>query len=108
MAKTNVVQPFKYDLEVGLKKFYLAIIMHGYPFNIVEHEYFVEFIKSLHPSFSIKSRVTARKDIMNIYLEQKDKLYAKLKSVTSQFSATMDMWTSYKKIIHMCHHPLGR
>jgi hypothetical protein len=98
----TMVQPFKYDLEVGLKKFYLAIIMHGYPFNIVEHEYFVEFIKSLHPSFPIKSRVTVRKDIMNIYLEQKDKLYAKLKSVTSQFSATMDMWTSCQNNSYMC------
>jgi hypothetical protein len=90
----TVVQPFKYDLEVSLKKIYLAIIMHEYLFNIVEHEYFVEFIKSLRPSFPIKSHVTVRKDIMNIYLEQKDKLYSKLKSVTSQFSAIMDMWTS--------------
>jgi hypothetical protein len=90
----TVVQPFKYDLEVSLKKFYLAIIMHEYLFNIVEHKYFVEFIKSLRPSFPIKSHATVRKDIMNIYLEQKDKLYSKLKSVTSQFSAIMDMWTS--------------
>jgi hypothetical protein len=89
----TVVQPFKYDLEVSLKKFYLAIIMH---------EYFVEFIKSLRPSFPIKSRVTVRKDIMNIYLEQKDKLHAELKSVTSQFSATIDMWTSCQNKSYMC------
>jgi hypothetical protein len=75
----NVIQPFRYDPEVSLRKLYLAIIMHEYPFNIVEHDYFVEFIKSLRPSFPIKSRVTVRKDIMNIYLEEKDKLYAKLK-----------------------------
>jgi hypothetical protein len=89
----TVVQPFKYDLEVSLKKFYLAIIMH---------EYFVEFIKSLRPSFPIKSCVTVRKDIMNIYLEQKDKLHAKLKSVTSQFSATIDIWTSCQDKSYMC------
>jgi hypothetical protein len=98
----TVVQPFRYDLEVSLKKFYLAIIMHEYHFNIVEHGYFVEFIKSLRPSFPIKSRVTVRKYIMNIYLEQTDKLHANLKSVTSQFNATMDMWTSCQNKSYMC------
>jgi hypothetical protein len=76
--------------------------MHEYPFNIVEHDYFVEFIKSLHPSFPIKSCVTIRKDIMNIYLEQKDKLCAKLKHGKGQFSATMDMWTSCQNKSYMC------
>jgi hypothetical protein len=38
--------------------------MHEYPFNIVEHEYLVDSIKSLRPSFPLKSRVTIRKEIM--------------------------------------------
>jgi hypothetical protein len=74
-----------------LKKFYLAIIMHEYPFQIVEHDYFVDFIKSLRSSFPMKSRVTVRNDIMDIYLEGKVKLYAHLKIVHCKFSATMDM-----------------
>ena len=41
------IQPYKYDQEASLKKLNLAIIMHEYPFNIVEHEYFVDFKKSL-------------------------------------------------------------
>jgi hypothetical protein len=76
--------------------------MHEYPFNIVEHECFVEFIKSLRPSFPLKSRITARKDIMDIYLEEKEKLYAYLKTVPSRFSATMDMWTSCQNKGYMC------
>ena len=51
------VQPFKYDQEASLKKLNLSITMHEYPFNLVEHEYLVDFIKSLRPSFPIKSRV---------------------------------------------------
>jgi hypothetical protein len=43
--------------------------MHEYPFNIVEHDYFVDFFKSLRPSFAFKSRVTARKDILDIYFK---------------------------------------
>jgi hypothetical protein len=37
-----VIEPYRYDLEVSLRNLYLAIIMHEYPFIIVEHEYFVE------------------------------------------------------------------
>jgi hypothetical protein len=58
-----VIEPYRYDPEVSLRKLYLAIIMHEYHFIIVEHECFVEFIKSLCPSFPIKSCVTVRKDM---------------------------------------------
>jgi hypothetical protein len=76
--------------------------MHEYPFNIVEHDYFVEFVKSLRSSFPLKSRVTARKEIMDIYLAEKEKLYAYLKTVTCRFSTTMDIWTSCQNKSYMC------
>jgi hypothetical protein len=88
------VQPFKCDQEVSSKKLNLAIVMHEYPFNIVEHEYLVDFIKSLRPSFPIRSRVTVRKEIMDTYLKEKEILYAHLKTLKCRFSVTMDMWTS--------------
>jgi len=97
----TAIQPYRYDQEAGVKKLYLAIIMHEYPFNIVEHDYFVEFIKSLRPSFLLKSRVTARKEIMDIYLAEKEKLYAYLKTVTCRFSTTMDIWTSCQNKSYM-------
>ena len=98
----TTVVPYKYDEEASLRKFYLAIVMHEYPFNISEHEYFVEFIKSLRPSFPIKSRVTIRKEIMSMFLKEKDQLYAYFKSVSCRFSATMDMWTSNQNKSYMC------
>jgi hypothetical protein len=39
----TIVTPYRYDEEASLRTFYLAIVMHEYPFNISEHEYFVEF-----------------------------------------------------------------
>ena len=96
------VQPYKYDQESSLKKLNLAITMHEYPFNIVEHEYLVDFIKSLRPSFPIKSRVTVRKEIMGTYLAEKETLYAHLKTLKCRFSATMDMWTSCQNKGYMC------
>ena len=34
----TVVVPYRYDEEASLRKFYLAIVMHEYPFNISEHD----------------------------------------------------------------------
>jgi hypothetical protein len=36
----------------------------------------LKFIKSLRPSFPMKSRVNVRKEIMDLYKEQKNLLYA--------------------------------
>jgi hypothetical protein len=96
-----VIESYRYGSEVSLRKLYLVFIMHEYPFNIVEHECFVEFNKSLRPSFPIKSRVTARKDVTGIYLDERDKLFAYLNNVSCRFSATMDMWTSSRNKSYM-------
>ena len=98
----TAVVPYRYDEEASLRKFYLAIVMHEYPFNISEHEYFVDFIKSLHPTFPIRSRVTIRKEIMNTFLAEKERLYSMFKSVSCRFSATMDMWTLNQNKSYMC------
>jgi hypothetical protein len=97
-----IVQPYKYDEETSLRKFYTTIIMHEYPFNIAEHEYFVEFIKSLKPTFPMKSRVTIRKEILELYLHEKDVLYKYFKTLNCRMSATMDMWTSNQNKGYMC------
>jgi len=96
------VVPYRYDEEASLRKFYLAIVMHEYPFNISEHEYFVDFIKSLRPTFPIRSRVTIRKEIMSMFLAEKERLYSMFKSISYRFSATMDMWTSNQNKSYMC------
>lgn len=98
----GAVETYRYDETVSLKKFYMAIIMHEYPFNIVEHDYFVDFIKSLRPTFPIKSRITVRKDILNIYEEEKKKLWQHLLTLSCRFSTTMDMWTSNQNKSYMC------
>ena len=92
--KSASVQTFRYDEAASLTKFYLAIVMHEYPMRIVEHKYFIDFVKSLRPSFPIKSRPTVKKDIENMFNEEKNKLYEYFKTLDCRFSTTMDMWTS--------------
>ena len=93
---------FKYDQAVSLKKLYMAIIMHEYPFSIVQHHYFREFILSLRPSFPLRCRNTAREAIKGIFDEEWKKLYEYFKTVKCRFSATMDMWTSNQNKGYMC------
>ena len=103
-GKESMAAPatFRYDEAVSLRLFYLSIIMHEYPFNIVEHDYLVKFIHSLRPSFPIKSRPCVKKDIVNIYKEEKAKLYDYFKTLQCRFSTTMDMWTSGQNKGYMC------
>jgi hypothetical protein len=101
-GNSTVIQNFKFDPEESLTRFYKAIIMHDYPFKMVEHEFFVDFIKSLRPHFAFKCRTTTRNDIMKIHLDEKKMLFDHLKSLSCRFSATMDMWTSNQNKGYMC------
>ncbi|CAA0842969.1 Zinc finger BED domain-containing protein DAYSLEEPER [Striga hermonthica] len=96
------VQSYKYDQEASLRKFYEAMIVHEYPFNMVEHEFVQEWVKSMRPNYPLKSRVTVRKEIMECYSAERDKLYEYFKTIQSRFSATMDMWTSNQNKGYMC------
>ena len=70
------------------------IILHEYPFVIVDHTGFREFIINLQPLFRMVSRTTIKKDCMDIYEEQKVKLYSLLGTLNCRISLTTDMWTS--------------
>ena len=88
-GNSTVVQNFKFDPEESLKKFYKAVIMHDYPFKMVDHEFFVDFIKSLRPHFAFKCRITTRNDIMKIYSDEKKMLFDQLKL---QFQSLSFKW----------------
>lgn len=76
------VQTYEYDAEASTRKFYLAIIMHEYHFVMVEHEYFVDFIESMCPVFSFKCYTTTREEILEMFGDEKKKLYEQLKSLS--------------------------
>jgi hypothetical protein len=52
--------------------------MLEYPFMMVEHDFFVDFIKSLRPHFSFKCRTSTRNEIMLIHLDEKKKCLSTL------------------------------
>ena len=68
-------------------------VMHEYPFSMVEHERFIHFIKSLRPSFELRSHTTLRKGLMETHLEEK-KRSMMFSLLSYRISATMDLRTS--------------
>jgi hypothetical protein len=48
------------------------MIVLEYPFNMVEHEVFIERVKSMLPNVLLKYCVTVRNNIMDYYLAKKD------------------------------------
>ena len=69
------------------------IIKHGYPLNMVEHEYFKVFVKNLQPMFKFHSQDTLKAGILHVYREEKEKLCKHLGMLSCCFSMILNFWT---------------
>ena len=74
-----------------------AIMVHEYPFSIVEDQVWMWSFQYANPEFSKVSRKTARSDCIKIYEVEKKNLKALLKGV-SKISLTTDMWKSSHQV----------
>ena len=92
---------FKYDHAKVREKASHMILMHEYPFNMVEHEVFNVFMKTATPYYQKISRNTARNDCISTFELEKKKLKTMLGSV-NRVSLTADFWKSGQKIGYMC------
>jgi hypothetical protein len=70
------------------------VIAHEYPFNCANHHFLKVFLKDLQPCFKMPSRNTIRTYCINIYEDEKCKLYDILGKLDCKFSFTSDLWTS--------------
>ena len=62
---------FTFDPAYARRCLAKMIIMHEYPMSAVEHVALREFVGALQPSFKVPSRNTIKKDIFQIYEEEK-------------------------------------
>ncbi|KAJ4957691.1 hypothetical protein NE237_024802 [Protea cynaroides] len=67
---------FKFDSERTRKDFARMIAKHCYPFNMVDHEYFQIYVNNINPMVKFYSRDMVRDDVMDVFQEEKEKLYA--------------------------------
>ena len=87
------IASFKYDHAKVREKASHMILVHEYPFNIVEHEVFNVFMKTATPYYQKISRNTARNDCISTFELEKKKLKTMLGSV-NRVSLTTDFWKS--------------
>ncbi|KAK6158982.1 hypothetical protein DH2020_006296 [Rehmannia glutinosa] len=93
----GTITTYKYDKEKVRECLAKMVIVHEYPFRMLEHEFFVTFCKTLNPRFDKMSRVTLRSDCMKLYDVERNKLRVIFEGV-ERFSLTADLWTSNQNI----------
>jgi hypothetical protein len=97
-----------FDQMRSKKNLTRMVIAHEYLFNIANHHFLKVFLKDLQPSFKMPSRNTLRADCINIYEEERCKLYDLLGKLDCKFSFTSDLWTTRSKdrgfMFLTCHY----
>ncbi|KAG9458640.1 hypothetical protein H6P81_003148 [Aristolochia fimbriata] len=96
------LENFKFDQDSSRYSLARMIILHEYPFSIVNHVGFRKYSRNLNPSFKMVSRNTIKKECMRIYNCEKEKLYTTLEGISSRLSLTTDMWTSVQNKGYLC------
>lgn len=92
---------FRFDKEKTRNIMAKMIMVHEYPFRMVEHEFFILLLKSLNPKFDPISCVTLKNDCIKIYALEKKKVKALLFGIDG-VSLTSGLWTSNQTIGYMC------
>ncbi|KAK1309653.1 hypothetical protein QJS10_CPA08g01608 [Acorus calamus] len=77
------------------------IIVHEYPFRMVEHPLFILLLKTLNPRYEPLKRQSVKNDVMKVFAIEKEKLKVAFSSI-DRFSLTADLWTSNQTIGYMC------
>lgn len=83
-----------FDQEVSRRDIVNAIILHGYPLNILNHYGLQKFIRGLQPMFKMVTRNAIKKDILNIYDSKKDKIICLLEKLDCRVAITTKIWTA--------------
>ncbi|KAJ6316890.1 hypothetical protein OIU78_020055 [Salix suchowensis] len=78
------------------------IINHGYPLDMVQHEFFEIFVKNLQPMFELQSKVDVEANVLAICRQEKEKLIKYFDSLSCLLSLTLELWSSNDKMMTYC------
>ena len=85
---------YKFSQERSHQDLSKMLIMHTYPFRMVEHEGFLMFVNNLQPQFKVMSEKTVREDCKDIVEDLKVKVRTLIQEVPGHLSYTTNLWTS--------------
>ncbi|CAN6456065.1 unnamed protein product [Victoria cruziana] len=100
--RTLTVSNFKFSFERSRLDLANMIILHGYPFSIVEHIGFRTFVNNLQPAFNMVSLETVKADCLAIYEKENEKLKGTLANLSGRVSLTTELWTSCENVAYLC------
>ncbi|CAG8661889.1 10401_t:CDS:2 [Ambispora gerdemannii] len=103
---TSSVVTYKFSQERSRQDLANMIIMHEYPFRMVEHEGFLKFVNNLQPQFKVMSEKTTREDCKNLVADLEIKIRIMIQETPGHLSYTTDLWTSNQTLGYMavtCH-----
>ncbi|KAK9132321.1 hypothetical protein Scep_011849 [Stephania cephalantha] len=92
----------KFDSERSRLDLSRMIILHEYPLSIVEDDGFKRFVENLQPSFKLMSSNIVKSDCLQIYGNEKQKVYQILDKIPSRISLKADMWGSSQENKYLC------
>ena len=87
MASVNA---YHFDQNVSINELALMIILHEYPFSIVDDIGFRKYSTSLQPLFKMVSRNTIKNDILSIYEKEREKSKHEIDKNQGRISITTD------------------
>uniref|UniRef100_A0A1D1Y468 Putative AC transposase n=1 Tax=Anthurium amnicola TaxID=1678845 RepID=A0A1D1Y468_9ARAE len=93
---------FQFDQELSEQDLARMVILHEYPFSIVNHVGFRTFVMNLQPQFRLMSHTSLKDDCMKIYEEKRLKLSDVLRKFSSQVCLTAEMWNSSGNMEYLC------
>ncbi|XP_059429199.1 zinc finger BED domain-containing protein RICESLEEPER 2-like [Corylus avellana] len=76
------------------------VLLHEYPFNMMEHELFNKFMRACTPHYKKISCATVKSDCIATYNIEKKKLKTLLSGI-DRVNITTDMWTSSQRVLYM-------
>nr|KYP56873.1 Putative AC transposase [Cajanus cajan] len=83
-----------YIEENARRELALMIILHEYPLSIVDHIGFIRFVVAILPLFQLPSRNTMKKEILDIYGDEKQVIMKLIDTNEGKVAITSDMWSA--------------
>uniref|UniRef100_A0A7N0UF14 Uncharacterized protein n=1 Tax=Kalanchoe fedtschenkoi TaxID=63787 RepID=A0A7N0UF14_KALFE len=97
----GVLTSWRFNQEEARKGLAYMIILDELPFSFVEHNGFRNFMSRCCPMFAMPSHPTVRRDISEIFQDQRRILKLILKESNIKVCITTDTWTSLQNINYM-------
>ncbi|WVZ98201.1 hypothetical protein U9M48_043670 [Paspalum notatum var. saurae] len=98
-ADIDLLDNWVYGSDMARRALVRMIVLHEFPFSIVEYK---RFVSSFNPLFKMVSRTTIKLDCMRTFEGAKLELRELFKNSSSRVSLTTDMWTSNQTLGYLC------